>query len=186
MYIDQNQIIATRIFIFIFTISLILIGLFSAVIPVQITVYANASSYEKYLDLHKKYDQNLACPCTSIDVLYSDFMDINVLSHQICFSIYVDPIWISTIYGSTAKTGATGSPYDFRLIGIDIFEAIKLFCQLANDSIEYELQLFKSQQFISRKLVEENAFLQQINASFNAFIKSIERYLYINHIKSSF
>lgn len=176
LYIDPDHILATRIFIIVFITSLILIGLFTLVISVPITVYVNVSTYKEYLNAYDKHGQNLVCPCTSIAVPYSNFMEINVSFHQICKSPYTEAIWISTIYGSTNKTKLAISPYDFRMIGIDIFQAIKLFCQLSNDSVNNELISFYSQEFISSNFIPKYNFLQQINASLNVFIKSMERY----------
>jgi hypothetical protein len=174
--IYRNQIIATRLFIVIFTIALISITIFNLLVPVLTTFVDNSPTYRDYLRLYNQYEQNLECPCTSIAVPYSNFMEINYSFHQICSSVYVGSIWPHIIHAAN-QLSLEKYPMDFRTVGASIFQIIASFCQLANNTINNELMTFKSQQLISNNIIQESIFSEQTNASFNLFVQSMERYL---------
>jgi hypothetical protein len=165
--IHRNQIIATRLFIFVFNL----------LMPISTPVIVNSPTYNEYLDLYDKYEQSLECPCSSIAVPYSSFMEINISFHQICSSVYVGSVWPRIIYSSISWQ-LVKSPFDFRTIGPQIFQIIASFCQLANDSIKNGLISYSSQQLISNNIIQKNIFSRQTNASLDLFLKTMKRYLY--------
>jgi hypothetical protein len=148
--------------------------------PISTPVVVNSPTYNEYLDLYDKYEQSLECPCSSIAVPYSSFMEINISFHQICSSVYVGSVWPRIIYSSISWQ-LVKSPFDFRTIGPQVFQIIASFCQLANDSINNGLILYSSQQLISNNIIQKNIFSQKKNASLNLFLKTMERYLYYSN-----
>jgi hypothetical protein len=172
--IYRNQIIATRLFIIVFIIALISITFFNLLVPISTKVVVDSPTYTEYLHLYNQYEQNLACPCTSIAVSYSNFMEVNYSFHQICSSVYVGSVWPQII---NAANYFNSEKYqtDFRMIGASIFQIIGSFCELANSTINDELIAFKSQELISYNFIQKSTFLQQTNGSFNLFVISMER-----------
>jgi hypothetical protein len=174
--IYRNQIIATRLFIVVFTMALISIAIFNLSVPILTTIPVHSPTYKEYLGFYNQYEQNLECSCTSIAVPYSNFMEINYSFHQICSSVYVGSIWPHIIHAAN-QFSLEKYPMDFRTVGASIFQIIASFCQLANNTIYNELMAFKSQQLISNNIIQESIFSEQTNASFNLFVQSMERYL---------
>ena len=172
---DRNQIIATRLFIIVFTITLTFIASFNLLVTVPTTFTVISPIYDEYASLYDKHNSNLQCPCTSIAVSYSSFTLVNYSFHQICSSIYVGSIWQKLIANSLGNPDETLS-VDFRILGPSIFQIIGSFCELANETISNELITFNSQQLISKNAIEQRIFSEQINASFNLFVQTTERY----------
>jgi hypothetical protein len=173
--IRRSQYISTYLFIFVFSVSLVIISFYKILVTIPTTVVVDSPNYSEYLDLYDKYNQSLQCPCMRIAVPYSSYMEMNASLHQICSSVYVTPLWPLMIHKSIELLPAT--PTDFRRTGVYTFQIIASFCELANVSVNNDLFSFNAQAFVSNTVIERNLFLQKANGSVETFLTSAERYL---------
>lgn len=174
-HIYRKEIISTRLFIFTFIIALIFITSFNLLLTISTTITVDSPIFDEYLDLYDKYQRSLECPCTSIAVSYSSFTSVDYSFHEICSSVYVTSAWQEIIFRSLPTDYWIYSS-DFRTIGASVFQIIGSFCELADKTTINQLVTFNSRELVSKNVITENIFSEKLNASFNLFVQTTERY----------
>ena len=173
----RSQFISTRIFILLFMISLIALLIYTATVTHITTIVVKNPDLQKYNDLLLQHAQTLSCPCTQISTRFDSFIHINHLLHHICTSFYVTDEWIGYIRG----TDTTLWNFDFRFVGVQLFQGLRSFCQLAEEFFQTSLMQFYSNHYVSA-LAMSNAFLQSqartivdqfISSTINSFVLSL-------------
>ena len=88
---------ATRLYILLISISLVILSLYFLLIKQvhQETIF-NLNEFH-YLKLEELYPNSLLCPCSSISIPYNNFITIQPEYHQICSSDFVSSEWINYI-----------------------------------------------------------------------------------------
>jgi hypothetical protein len=74
---------ATRLFFFLFIIGLIILTLYTMILPQLTTKIFDKPSFEFYKNLKEKYLQQLKCPCSSLASTYDQFVHIQPTFHQV-------------------------------------------------------------------------------------------------------
>ena len=166
----RNQKISTRLFIFVLTISLCVLLLYTSLINITQTVSVKSPSIEEYSQLYNLYDQTLTCDCTQISINYERFINIQYAFHQVCSSDFVTQNWIDYL---AALPGSSGTFYDhFRVTGTFAFQALNTLCFLVNQTISNSLIEFYSTQYVSASVTSSNVFQSQIEVFTSQFIST--------------
>jgi hypothetical protein len=176
---DENELrtqrISTRLFIIIFSISLVILLLYTSLIKVTKTVSVEAPSFAQYAHLNSTYSQTLACPCSKISINYGKFLHVKYTLHQICTSIFLDKSWIDYL---TKQIKDTIMSRDFRVTSPSMFQALKTFCDLINQTISDSLTQFYLNQYISASIIPQKLFESEIKSLIDKFRSSLrERFL---------
>ena len=162
----KDGIYATRSYIVLLIIAiLVLVSYTSISLQVQsFTVYQPSLSV--YEELYNQYPSTLVCPCTRFSMSYQSMVNVQVRYHQVCASDFVkNDGWL--LY----KNGMRGvlSSSDFRVSGIRLFALLQRLCQMSNETIINELDVFNNRQFISAKVLTRSTFQMQISSIINQF-----------------
>jgi hypothetical protein len=166
----RNQRFATRLFIFLLTISLCVLFLYTSLIDITETVNVKVSSIEQYSQLYNLHSQTLTCDCTQISINYEKFIQIQYTFHQVCYSDFVTQDWF--IYLATSP-GNSGTFYDtFRVTSTFAFQALNTLCTLVNQTISNRLIQFYSSQYVSASVTPLNVFQSQTKIFISEFILS--------------
>ncbi|UJR18445.1 hypothetical protein I4U23_005350 [Adineta vaga] len=119
----------------------------------------------EFIQFEKEYSQTLSCPCSSISMLYSDFLTISPQYHQICSSDFISDKWFNYLYGSM-----TGRYYaynrDYRFSALFQFKLLKILCKQSHSMINDALQLFFQRKFFSLQAMSQESFQIQIESVF--------------------
>ena len=87
--------LATRVYIFIFTVILILYALFN-ILPTDTALRTVSNpSQSDFERLQTRYPHSLTCPCSEIAVQYRSFIHIIPIIHPVCSSGFVTNEWLS-------------------------------------------------------------------------------------------
>lgn len=174
-----RQRLATRIFIFILSITLIVQIFYVAFGNETHAVTSENLSIDRFNRLHEKYPNTLQCPCQSLSIEYQNFISFQPRLHSLCSSqfINVSSPWTTIDYPRSMYT-EKGRPLfrtkvdDFRQIASPFFQILTSFCTLSNQKINTELVKFNSTAFITPNLVTSDQFQIQMNQIINQFIHS--------------
>ena len=174
-----RQRLATRIFIFTLSVTLLVQIFYVAFNNETHTVTSENLSIDKFNRLHEKYPNTLQCPCQSLSIEYHNFIAFRPRLHSLCTSQFTNAssLWATIEYPRTMYT-AKGRPLfrtkvdDFRQIASPFFQIITSFCTLSNQKINTELAKFDSTAFITPNLITSDQFQVQINQIINQFIDS--------------
>ncbi len=155
----RNQRISTRLFLFIFSVSFIILLSYISLETNTKTIYVELPSFTKYALLSSTYRETLVCPCSNISINYDKFLHVEYTFHQVCNSIFLNEIWLQFIRPrrfhpidlDTIKS-------DFQETGQYAFQALKTFCELINRTISNSQVEFYSNQYISASVIPEDVF----------------------------
>ncbi|CAF1587252.1 unnamed protein product, partial [Adineta steineri] len=190
----RNQRISTRLFIFLLTILLFILLLYTSLINITETVNVKAPSIIEYEQLYNSYSQTLTCECTQVSIKYEKFIQIQYTLHQVCYSDFVTQNWIDylgitqewidylAIYESYEQYeyfekyqyyeyygNYEPNPTDFRFTSTFTFQTMSAFCTLVNQTISNSLIQFYSNQYVSAFVTPSNVFKLQTKAFISQF-----------------
>ena len=167
----HDGIYSTRIFILLLGMG-ILVLVFYASISLQIrSVTVDQPSLSVYENLYNQYPSTLVCPCTRYSMSYQSIMNVEVRYHQVCTSdVIKDNTWLIYL---KRPSGSLPSA-DFRVSGTRLFILLQSLCQLSNETVINELNVFNSRQFLSAKVVPENTFHMQTSSIIGQFQQQVE------------
>ncbi|CAF0992313.1 unnamed protein product [Adineta steineri] len=168
----RNEILSTRLFIFLLTLCLVILLIYNALVSVIRTDFLKKPSLEEYERLYAEYPQTLTCPCKTILINYTDILHINYTLHQVCTSIFVTETWLSHVTVTDEQRNYLNHK-DFRNSADSIFQALTAFCKLANRTVADSLTEFLLNMYISTTVTSLELFQSQIRTFIHQFNSSI-------------
>ncbi|CAF1592593.1 unnamed protein product [Adineta ricciae] len=167
----RNQLISTRLFIILLTLSLTILLLYNSLITVTQTNTVTFPTITTYLQLYSEYPQSLSCDCKQISINHDKFLHITYTFHEICSSAFTTSRWLD--YLTDARPHMILFRDDFRASsGIAVFQTLITFCDLSSETIENRLREFYSGQFVSASLLSSELFYLQIESLITQFIST--------------
>lgn len=175
----RMQLISTRIFIclLLISISTLLIYISNDTVIKSVTL-ANPNVYQ-FENFYQYYSQSLACPCAKINTDYRTFVNITVLMHPLCDSMYVTDAWIQYIVDQTSSVYWTD---DFRSMGSYLFQALRSLCDMAKDSISDSLSQFYRSSFVTAFAVPRSIVQSQYETVVDQFISTTTNSFYSHFV----
>ena len=175
----QNEIISTRIFILLFTLSLTILILYTSLVTVTKTVTIDTPSLTQYSELYSKHSQTLVCPCTQISIKYDRVLSVNYTLHQVCASFLVTEIWFNHL--SDYDIADRVFQDDFRVRGVQMFQALSSFCELIRQTISENMIRFYATEYVSGSVTSADLFQSQIETSTQKFRSSLISSFLLSH-----
>ena len=172
-YEIRNQIIATRVFLIVSAVSVIILTIYSSQQLIMKTVTFNNPTIDDYTSLVTTKSGTLMCPCKNITIRRRDFLTFRPTFHQICQSNFTNPEW-SFKLANILLSNPVAHVLDFRYTGPVMFQAITAFCQLSLAQIENGLQNFYRSPFVTTEVVSYELLMQQGQSLINLFISISE------------
>ena len=132
----RSSIIATRVYLILFTLVITILVLFTALKSETHTItvdHVSLATYEKLLQI---YPTSLACPCRQVAIPYGKFASISVDYHVVCSSVFVSNTWINHVFSPNLSYF---SAIDFRSLASGYFQILAMLCsssiRIVNDTI---------------------------------------------------
>ncbi|CAF4869060.1 unnamed protein product [Rotaria sp. Silwood1] len=187
-YQINYQRIATRLYLFLLLISLIISSfylLFNEDLQEKTIHQPSEFQYEK---LEKTYSSNLYCPCSTVSMSYSTFITIESYFHQVCSSDLISDRWINYIKGDDVMNDYLAI-FDYQNSGVFHFQLLSLLCQHAQETVNISIKTFLQTQFLSSQVISQNRFEAKINSSINdwksqtidQFLETIKIFQAVSH-----
>ena len=168
--IVRNEKISTWLFILLLIVSISILLFYNSFVPIEKTFTVKQPTYSQYSNLVSKYSNNLVCTCKTLSVTYEKFLQVNYTLHGICNSFLVSEHWIQ--YLSTFYYRGALHRNDFRAISSFAFQALRSFCEIADETIQNSLKSFYASQYMSAHLTTLDLFRQQNDAHIQHFIST--------------
>lgn len=102
---------------------------------------------------------------------YSSFYNMSPLYHPVCSSDFVRPVWLDQL---KLKKPTFLYLSDWRLMSLGYFQSLATGCQMAHDTVDYELQLFLERKLSTVRLVSEVTLRNEIDQASKALISSMQ------------
>ena len=186
----KEKIWATRICLFLLFISVLILTIYSSVIPRTVSVTIDNPSQDQFENIYAKYPSTLSCPCTRLSTSYSMMINIQPRYHQICTSDFIrEDKWLLyfnfTPYVSPLQNH-TYFTLDFRHnIGFSLFLIMRTLCQYANETVTNALIVFYNTEFFSSEPLAATIFDRQISSIIAEFEQQVRYHSQENSRKIS-
>ena len=168
--IVRNEKISTWLFILLLIVSISILLFYNSFVPIEKTFTVKQPTYSQYSNLVSKYSNDLVCTCKTLSVTYEKFLQVNYTLHGICNSFLVSEHWIQ--YLPAFSYLSVLYAYDFRAISSFAFQALRSFCEIADETIQNSLKSFYASQYVSAHLTASDLFRQQNDAHIQHFIST--------------
>jgi hypothetical protein len=164
----QQQLIATRLFVYLLVLCTAFFLTHLSVEIVETTHTVESPSYEQFITIHEQHSEHsLFCPCSSIATEYKNLFHIEILLHPYCYSDFVRPKWLSV-----PATISLVDAYSFRQYGPPIFQTLASYCRLATSHMQISIESFNATQLITAQSLGAEEFQTRAYAIGNSFIHS--------------
>ena len=87
--IHQNQIISTRIYIFLWITSILILSSYNGFTEKKFTLEIDSSSISVINEFQSRNLDEFTCPCSKVVIPYQIFTSFNVISHQVNWFTFV-------------------------------------------------------------------------------------------------
>ena len=164
-YDIQNELLATRMFLLLLTLCIIILGTYASQESITQTITVIKPNFDRFRALIQIYPKTLNCPCESIAIMQNTFISLSPDFHQVCTSDFVSRKWFAHI---TAAADLYASK-DFSYVGGPFFQALGAFCDLAKDGLNNALLTFNSTRFISTTALAEDLFMRRVQSVIDTF-----------------
>ncbi|CAF0798760.1 unnamed protein product [Adineta ricciae] len=166
---DQRKaIIATRIYIILFSILLTILVIYLAFQGETRTVTLSNPLQSDFTTLFKEYPNSLTCPCQQITIPYEIFLDIIIDYHPICSSIFVSVDWINLLFNYNISYFY---PLDFRSSSLGQFQILSSLCSLSKQYLDEHIHDLLSDSFLS-PIALSSQLLDHQSQSQSSFIRA--------------
>ncbi|CAF1092079.1 unnamed protein product [Adineta steineri] len=163
--IKRNEIIATRIYIFLFLLSLIVALLYAGPFNDETkTVIIKFPTSNIVNNLYSKNISTLSCPCSTAAVRYSKFLTIIPEYRRICSSDYVKSSYYINLFKQKDRISRRLSAH---------YRILATFCQQSQRIIKSAQDVFADHELISVETVTYSSFIIQSEALVSKFISQI-------------
>ena len=173
----SRQIITTRIFILLLTLTSTMIGFYLFLSTHTQVIIIDNPSLDTYERLASVHGGSLTCPCSTLSIPFGDFLNISYALHQICSSDLVSSDWLEFIllYDQNLPTSDASISHDgdFRTVGSSYFQLVATLCIVAQETIDKALATLLVNQFISDRVPEKSLFLEQMRSLNDSFVNSV-------------
>lgn len=169
----ETQKISTRIFVLLFTITIIILFVYNAAITTMKSISVHKPTFEQYSQLFETYSSVLTCPCTQISTTYGSFIRISFLQHPICSSDLLSEQWFSYIHAVAASQIV--SNVDFRTQISQNFLAIQAYCESSKNTIDNALTSFYQRSYLTSALLPSSIVYQEAQDLILQFIASVTK-----------
>ncbi|UJR08381.1 hypothetical protein I4U23_012652 [Adineta vaga] len=154
---------ATRLYILLFLISLVVISIYNAVQPRTITKTFPKPTVTLYKQLREKYKDKLECSCGSIATTYDRFIEIKAVFHEICRSPFTSDAWRINLTHNLDPSLAIYARRDYRRFLSAHLQYLSGLCDLSIELVTSSMDQFRRSLFITTQLLSEEDFRATIN-----------------------
>jgi hypothetical protein len=156
-----DQLLATRIFVSLLTISFTII-IFSTAFTVQThTVTISSPSEGIFQQLSTRYSSRFSCSCKQSSIRQDEFLSFNPQYHPICTSQFINQTFISSLSDMNVSDYW---PLDYRIMIASHFQILAVLCRTINQTILDAIEEFSTEYITTNQVLLPDAFDAQIAA----------------------
>jgi len=157
-----DQILATRIYISLLTITLSIIIITTGFSLHTNTITIQTPSETTFNQLSIEYSSTLSCPCEQSLINQDEFISFDPQYHPICTSQFVNQTFISSYLSDMNMSNYW--PLDYRIMIASHFQILALFCQTMKQIISDAIDEFSTDYIFTNQVLFHDAFNAQVIA----------------------
>lgn len=165
---------ATRFYLVCLTIAFFVLFFYTIATEETHVYTVQNPTQNQYQELYAKHVDTIDCACQTIGIPYFQFLVITARYHQICFSTYISPDFITQL--AMIRQDAPFHPGDFMLMSVNYFQWLTAFCALSQIVFPNQLLAFQNRLFVNNKLLPAEAFQVQAEKLVDSFISDLQYY----------
>ncbi|CAF4698238.1 unnamed protein product, partial [Rotaria sp. Silwood2] len=179
-----DQLLATKFFICLLTITVIIVIAFTIFSIQTYTVTIQSPNEIIFEQLYAQYSTTLSCPCRKSSIRHNNFILLNPYYHPICTSQFINQTFISSL--SDEKI----SDYyllDYRTMIASHFQVIALLCRTIIQIVTNAIKEFATRYLITTNVLPYNIFntqvvvlIKQLKQTTTTYIRHINDFLSLN------
>ncbi|CAF3985031.1 unnamed protein product [Rotaria sordida] len=156
---ERIGIIATRLYIFLTLVGLIILGFYTSFSKRGHTFTVEWPSLLQFEELHSMHSSTLNCPCSRFSMSYARIMSLSPRYHSICSSEYLEEHWLS--YFGQVELDIESIlllSTDFRITGQSFFDLMRILCETSRETVEHALRIFQSNRLVTMNALSRSQF----------------------------
>lgn len=157
----RSSIIATYVYLILFTLVITILVLITALRSQTHTVTVDHVSLGTYEKLLKKYSTSLSCPCRQTAISYKTFASISVDHHVVCSSMFVSKTWINHVFSPNMSYF---SAIDFRSLANGYFQMLATLCSASIRIVKDTITDFLADMLLSTQALDYQSLDARIQA----------------------
>ena len=185
----HEQLIATRLNLTLFLLSLFILLMVYGFTPQTYLVSVSSPSLSQFQQLTTQYPSTLSCPCSQVNIPYNTFLSFSPRYHQICSSEYISQSWISSLFSDNITRYF---PLDFRISASSQFQTLAFLCRTTSTFVSNALLEFGMNRLLSTHVLspinfdaQNAASVQHLQTSTIANVLRMDRLLTLNLVYNS-
>ncbi|CAF1410645.1 unnamed protein product [Adineta steineri] len=155
---------ATRLYIALFICGLSILTVYNLIQPQMMTKTFDKPSFNVYKNLKKLYGDELKCPCSVIASVYSQFIEIEPIFHEICSSPFASKQWRTDLTAGLAANLSIYTRRDYRRFLSAHLQFLEGLCQLSMNAVNNSINQFRTSLLVTSELLSETNFNQTLEA----------------------
>ncbi|CAF3546539.1 unnamed protein product [Adineta steineri] len=155
---------ATRLYIALFIGGLSILTVYNVIQPQMMTKNFDKPPFNVYNDLKKLYGDELKCPCSVIASVYSRFMEIKPIFHDVCLSPIASEQWRINLTAGLAANLSTYTRRDYRRFLSAHLQFLQGLCQLSMNATYNSVNQFRTSLLVSSELLSKTSFHQKLES----------------------
>ena len=170
----RRELVSTRLYVLLLIVCTITLVCYAGLVEQSKRKRSLVLSQSTFEYLQSLDTDILQCPCSSISMLYADFVvHLNASFHPVCASDFVSDVWHDFINQYEGGSAVWVQLVDFRKWGILLFNLLRSLCFLSNTTVVNAIYQVQTSSFISSEVLTVSQFHTQVNEAFQALQKSV-------------
>jgi len=116
----------------------------------------------------QKYSPNLTCSCSKISIEYREFLSANVTFDELCSSNWLKKDFIDFLFLINHRQRD-----DYYSLLSNHFSVLKFLCQFSRETFRTRVELFLSEEFVNKHLLNEKTFNDETDLILKKFQRTI-------------
>ncbi|CAF1375969.1 unnamed protein product [Adineta steineri] len=182
----EQQCLATRVYIFLLIISLIIVVIYTSLTYYLNTFTITNPSLEQYQQLQQRYGLGaVSCSCSRSSIPYSTFIELECDFHPVCTSHFISSSYLQELfelYNDSDTTYASSNAYTLQGTIFTHFQTLLALCNLTKDFVSDAQQQYLASSVVSTYLTDFDLFETETNTSLvnfrmtlpNSFVNSLQ------------
>ncbi|CAF1633602.1 unnamed protein product, partial [Adineta steineri] len=155
---------ATRLYIALFIGGLSILTIYTLIEPQIMTKTFDKPSFNVYKNLKLLHGDKLKCPCSVIASVYSQFVEIEPIFHQICSSPFASEQWRINLTVGLAANLSIYARRDYRRFLSAHLQFLQGLCQLSMNAVNNSINQFRTSLLVTSELLSEINFNQTLES----------------------
>ena len=160
----RRERLTTRVYLLLFSLSLIAIIVYGAVSVRTTTITKYLPTVHEFIQLAIRYPGSTRCPCSHTSIGFNEFTRLDVTYHAVCSSDFISQAWIDATFTENVPRFL---PIDVRKTLSVFWQSVRSLCALVKSAVSDGFDDFKAKPFLSPEAQTAEYLQTQVRLTLN-------------------